>query len=481
MICNYDFKSMRTIECDTLVVGGGVAGCSAAIASARKGAKTVLAEAYGTLGGQAGVGLVTPMSSTSELNRKDMPKFGGYIEELFDEVAKLTKKYVSVNENEEDVYELSPHMTKYVLLKHACESGVRICFHTVLCDVETTDGKIVSAILHDKSGYLRVIAKSYIDASGDADLVYLANDDHVTGSEPNVFEQLVKNDLASSHVNKDKADVYDGVGLMQPVSLFFVMRGVDSKKAVAYENGKIMFGDFGITKEKFEAWEFCGSEGFVITDERVPSPQNRVLVTKGRHKDEVVVNMSRIININGSDADDLSDGEVRAQLQIVAVVDFLQKFIPGFENSYLVETSSRLGVRESRRLVGKYKLTGDDVINCRSFDDSICKAYFSIDIHDPRGKFGAIGGELKKNYFEVPFSALCSAKYSNLTVCGRCISCDHIAHAAARIQGCCILTGQACGTAAAIAVKTGVEVCDVNSGELRKQLIADKVNLDRNH
>lgn len=478
MICNYDFNSMRTIECDTLVIGGGVAGCSAAIASARGGAKTVLVEADGTLGGQAGVGLVTPMSSTSELNRKEMPKFGGYIEELMTEVAKLTAKYVSVNENPEDVYELSPHMTKYVLLKHAYESNVRICFHTVLCDAETKNDKIVSAILHDKSGYLRVIAKNYIDASGDADLVCLANDEYVTGSEPNVFSQLEKNNLASSHVNKEKAEVYGGEGLMQPVSLFFVMRGVDSKKAVAYENGKICFGDFGITKEKFENWEFCGTEGFVITDERVPSPQNRVLVTKGRHKDEVVVNMSRIININGADADDLSDGEIRAQLQIVAVVDFLQTFIPGFENSYLVETSARLGVRESRRLVGKYKLTGDDVINCRNFEDSICHAYFSIDIHDPRGKFGAIGGELKKTYFEVPFSALCSKKYSNFAVCGRCISCDHIAHAAARIQGCCILTGQACGTAAAVAKKNNISVCDVNFEELRAQLVADNVNLD---
>lgn len=477
MICNYNFDLMRTIECDTLVIGGGVAGCSAAIASARGGAKTVLAEADGTLGGQAGAGLVTPMSSTSELDCNNEPGFGGYIDELIGEVSELTKKYVSVNEDSEDVYELSPHMTKYALLKCAYENNVRICFHTVLCDVETNDGKIASAILHDKSGYLRVIAKSYIDASGDADLVFLANDDYVSGSEPNVFEQLEKNNLASSHVNNDKAERYEGAGLMQPTSLFFVMRGVDSKKAVAYENGKIFFGDYGITREKFKKWKFCGTEGFEITDERVPSPQNRVLVTKGRHKDEVVVNMSRIININGADADELSDGEVRAQLQIIAVVDFLQTFIPGFENSYLVEVSTRLGVRESRRLVGKYKLTGDDVINCRKFPDAICHAYYIIDIHDPKGKYGAIGGELKGKYFEVPFSSLCSKKYSNLTACGRCISCDHVAHAATRIQGCCILTGQACGTAAAIACKSNIQICDVNTEELREQLIKDKVNL----
>lgn len=478
MLCTYDFSSMRTIHCDTLVVGGGISGSAAAIASARGGADTVLVEAGGTLGGQAGVGLVTPISSTAERNWSNTPKFGGLIPEIFDEVSRLTKKYVSVGEAPGQAYTVSPHMTKYVLLKMALEHHVHIHFHTVLCDVETNEDKIISAILHDKSGYLRVVAKNYIDASGDADLIHFAGDDEVLGSEPNVFAQLQENGLAESHVNRVKAEEYDGVGLMQPVSLFFVMRGVDAKKTIAYENSKISFGDYGITREKFEDWEYCGTEGFVIVDERVPSPQNRVLVTRGRHADEVVVNMSRILNINGADGDSLSDGEIRAQMQLVPIIDFLQTFIPGFENSYLVETSSRLGVRESRRLVGRYKLTGNDVIQCRSFPDTICHAYYSIDIHDPRGKFGAIGGELQKPYYEIPYRALCSRKYRNLTACGRCISCDHVAHAATRIQGCCILTGQACGTAAALARRNDVDICDVDVPTLQAQLKADHVALE---
>lgn len=477
MLCEYDFSSMRTISCDTLVVGGGVAGSAAAIASARGGAHTILVEAGGTLGGQAGVGLVTPISSTSPLNRQNNPSFGGLIAEIITEVSLLTQKYVTANEDPSRVYSISPHMTKYVLLKMTQEHQVRICFHTVLCDVETKEGKVMSAIFHDKSGYLRILAHSFIDATGDADLVYLAGDDHVSGSEPHVFDQLQENGLAESHVNRIQAETYDGVGLMQPVSLFFVLRGVDAKTAIAYENSKISFGDYGITREKFESWEFCGTEGFVITDDRVPSPQNRVLVTRGRHADEVVVNMSRILQINGADADSLSDGEIRAQMQIIPIVDFLKTFIPGFANCYLVEVSSRLGVRESRRLVGRYKLTGDDVIQCRSFPDTICHAYFSIDIHDPRGKFGAIGGELKKTYFEVPFRVLCSRNYSNLTACGRCISSDHVAHAATRIQGCCILTGQACGTAAALAQKEHTDLCDVPTDALQAQLKADHVML----
>lgn len=475
MFHNYDFKSMRTMECDTLVIGGGVAGSSAAIASARSGAKTILAEAGGTLGGQAGVGLVTPLSSEKS---KSGISFGGLVEEIIEKTSELTKKYVCVNESEKDVYTISPHILKYTLLKMASDSKVTLCFHTVLCDVETDDSKIISAILHDKSGFLRIKAKSFIDASGDADMVYLSGDDYVLGSERDVYKQLEKNSLDKVHGDGNTYEKYNGESLMQPVSLFFIMRGVDYKKACRLNNKSIHFGDLGITKDKFEKWKFAGTEGFEITSDCVPTPQNRVLVSHGRHKDEAVINMSRIININGADAEDLSNGEVRAQLQLIAIVDFLQAFIPGFENSYLVESSSRLGVRETRRLCGRYKLAGEDVINCCKFDDAVCQAEYIIDIHDPQGRKGAIGGNIKGDYYEIPFRSLCSKKFNNLLVCGRCISCDHVAHSATRIQGSCILTGQAAGTAAAISSSEGMPACDVPTEFLRKELVQNNVNLD---
>ncbi len=255
------------------------------------------------------------------------------------------------------------------------------------------------------------------------------------------------------------------------------MRNVDYKKASSLNNKKICWGDLEITKEKFEKWEFAGTEGFEIVSERVPTPQNRILVTHGRHKDEAVINMSRITNINGADAKELSKGEVHAQLQLIAIVDFLKTFIPGFENSYLSETSFRLGVRETRRLCGKYKLTGTDVISCRKFNDTICRGDYIIDIHDPLNKHAAIGGPINGDYYEIPFSSLCSKKFDNLLVCGRCISCDHIAHSATRIQGSCILTGQAAGTAAAISTKLKQPSCNISAQLLRKQLLSDNVKL----
>lgn len=474
MFYNYNSRPMREMECDTFVAGGGLAGASAAIAAARGGAVTVLAEAGGTLGGQAGIGLVTPLSSAKS---ESGVSFGGLVEEIIEKTSCLTKKYVCVNEEEKDVYSVSPHILKYILLKMAWEANVDLHFHTVLCDVETKDNQVVCVILKDKSGFLKVKAKTFIDATGDADMVYLAGDEYVLGSEKNIFNDLKESNLDKVHAANDSCDEYRRDHLMQPVSLFFVMRGVDYETACSFNNQPIYFGDEMISKERFENWQFAGTPGFEITSDRVPTPQNRVLITRGRHKDEAVVNMSRIININGADADDLSKGEVMAQLQLIAIVDFLQTFIPGFENSYLVESSSRLGVRETRRLCGKYKLTGKDVISCRKFDDAVCKGYYLIDIHDPRGKRGAIGGKISGDYFEVPFDSLCSKNFSNLLVCGRCISCDHIAHSAARIQGTCILTGQASGSAGALAKQLNIPPCDLDVDVLREKLINDHVNL----
>ncbi|MBR5308242.1 MAG: FAD-dependent oxidoreductase [Clostridia bacterium] len=475
MKTTYDI--VKEIRCNTFVAGGGVAGSSAAIASARGGAKTILCEMGGTLGGQAGIGLVTPLSSVTSKSR--IP-FGGLVKEIVDETSRLTEKYVIDDESFGTAYNISPHILKYVLLKMASDAGVNVRFHTVLCDAETENGRIKSVIIKDKSGYTRVIADTYIDATGDADLVYLSEDNYVLGSESGIYDKLMGANLDKVHSDGGKSEKYHSDNLMQPVSLFFVMRGVDYEKASSLNNKNLYFGDLGITKERFEKWEFCGTPGFEIQSDFVPMPQNRVLMTRGRHSDEAVINMSRVININGADGDDLSRGEVICQLQLIAIVDFLKTFIPGFEKSYLVESSSRLGVRETRRLVGKYKLSGLDLINGSSFPDTVACGYYMIDIHDPQGKRNAIGGDLEMDYFEIPYRSLCSEKYNNLLVCGRCISCDHIAHSATRIQGCCITTGNAVGVASALTAKEGIAPCDLSPDSLRESLKKDGIFVGNN-
>ena len=467
----------KTINTDVLIIGGGLAGCAAALASARKGVKTTLIEASGVLGGQAGFGLVTPIGSIQTNNTNI--SFGGIVEELCDEITVTAEKYCVNNPNEGEHWPLaSSHIIKYVLLKKLIETNVDIRFHTSLFEAVTENDKITHTTVFDKSGLYNIYAKVFIDASGDADLTVMSGAEYVCGSEDGVFSSVIENNENNSRFPSAQNAKYDQSGLMQPVSLFFIMGGVDYERASALNNKKLHFGDLGITKEKFMSWKFAGSCGFEITDDKIPTPQGRVLVTRGPKNDMAVVNMSRIIGIDGSDAESLNEGEIKAQLQLIPIIDFLQTFIPGFENSYYIQSATSLGIRETRRLKGKYILSGNEVINCARHTDAIARGSYIIDIHDPNGKNSAIGGEIKGDFYDIPYGCLISGKVKNLLVCGRCISADHVAHSSSRIQGTCIMTGQAAGTASAMSISEDILPFDLNGEKLREKLISDGVYLD---
>lgn len=471
---DYTVKISRTQKCGVLVAGGGVGGVSAAISASRTGADVMLIESGGCLGGQAGFGIVTPVGSIETISRKS---FGGLCREIYDNVSRLTKKYASPKEGFEDL-KASPHILKYVLLKTAVEAGVNVRFHTQFIDAECENGKIKSVIVSDKNGFMKISADMFIDATGDGDLIVKSGADYVKGSEKGVYHQLAEEGMDKRHFTDEKMDGGEKSGLMQPVSIFFTMENVDMKKAFEYNNKVYKFGDFGITKEKFKKWEFAGTCGFEITDEKIPLPQGRILVSFGTSNHTAVINMSRVTGIDGTDADSLNDGEIKAQLQVIAIVDFLKTFIPGFENSYLVQSASSLGVRETRRLKGNYVLSGLEAIKAEQNDERIARGSYIIDIHDPNGRKSAFGGDIKGDFYDIPYGTLVTDKVENLLVCGRCISVDHVANSSTRVQGTCIMTGQAAGTAAALAVKENISAPRVDVKKLQKILIDNGVYLD---
>lgn len=468
---------MKNIKTDAVVLGGGIAGCAAALAAARKGVKVTLIEGTGVLGGQAGFGLVTPYSAMTA-NNTNKP-FGGIVTEIYDDVSRYSEKYCTNNPDEGGHWSVaSPHIIKYLLLKKLTDAGVSVRFHSNFAEAHTDGDKIEYITVLEKDGFCDIYADIFIDASGDGDLFASAGADYVIGSEADVFSSLVENDLDKRHFSDSQYKRYEKDGVMQPVSIFFTMGGVDYEKASSFNNKSLHFGDLGITREMFEKWEFAGTYGFEITDDKIPTPQGRILVTRGTKSDVAVINMSRVVGIDGTDAESLNEGEIKAQLQLIAIVDFLQRFVPGFEKSYLIQSGSSLGIRETRRLKGKYVLTGNNAIRCREFDDAIARGSYIIDIHDPNGKGAAIGGDIKKDFYEIPYGCLVSEKFSNMLVCGRCISADHVAHASTRIQGTCVMTGQAAGTAAFTALKDNADVREIDGRALRKILISDGVYLD---
>lgn len=463
----------RNLSADVLVVGGGVGGCAAAIAAARNGVRVILSEETGCLGGQAGFGLVTPVGSIYTMSGKS---FGGLVEEIWGAVKEETTRYCVHNPQHEDSFIASPHILKYVLLKLATEAGVDVRFHTTLIDAISEDGKVTEAVFADRSGLVSVSAKIFIDGTGDGNLIALSGADYVIGSEEGAYDSLKDNDLDKVHCQTEK---YEGAEkALQPVSIFFTMGNVDMEKAMSYNNKALKFGDLGITKEKFKAWKYAGTCGFEDNGDLIPMPQGRILVSYSPVEGVAVLNMSRVVGIDGSDAESLNDGEIKAQLQLVAIVDFLKTFVPGFENSYYIQSACSLGIRETRRLEGVETLNGGDVINARQIDNPVARGSYIIDIHDPKGKSMAIGGSIKGDFYDIPYGALVSKSHSNLFACGRCISADHVAHSSSRIQGTCVMTGQAAGTAAAICVEEGIIPKDLDAAGLMHKLIADGVYLD---
>jgi hypothetical protein len=458
---------------DVAVVGGGAAGVCAAIAAARGGASTLLLEQYGCLGGMMTLGMVAPLSAHST---KSGASFGGIMQELLDRIVDLTVRYCGGTGKPHHIFS-SPHAMKHVLLEAVVEAGVDVLLHASLADARRDGDSLTGLIVLTKSGLRLVEAGAFIDATGDGDLIARSGEEFVVGSESGVMHDLSTTGLNLVHRENAAYGEYREDGLMQPVSIMFTMGNVDVERARPLVNQRLRFADLGITKEEFLKLPYANTPGFVIDGDEIPLPQGRVLFFQNRRPGEVTINMSRITGINGADALELSAGAVSAHLQVFPLVDFLIRYVPGFENAYLIETGDILGVRETRRLVGCHVLTGVEAIECEPFLDVVAHGSYIIDIHDPQGRRKAIGGPIKGDCFDIPYRSLVPKRLRNLLVAGRCISSDHVAHSSTRIQGTCMLTGQAAGSAAAMAVRSGIVVQDVDVPALQQMLVRDGVRL----
>lgn len=467
---------------DVIVVGGGTAGVGAAVAAGREGKSVILIEHTGCLGGMATNGHVSPFDATKD--RKGNP-FGGIAEDIIQGMNKAQLAYGVDSAMKRE----GPHLFKWVLLNLCLEANVDIIFNATLVDIVREGDEIKYAIINTKSGIEAVSGKMFIDATGDGDVFYRAGEEFIIGSEANANEELNKVGMNRMHFEEgEEGDVEEqpessaatGAATVQPCSIMFTMGNVDnSKNPLQYNNKLLKFEDLGIDKEEFKKLPYYGTVGFEDNGDLIPLPQGRILLSHTGRPKEMLVNMSRIIGVDSTDARQLTDANIKAQLQVMYLVDFLKRYVPGFENSYLVESGNVLGIRESRRLIGRYVLKGSEAALCEIPEDTVACGSYMIDIHDPHGKRKAIGGNLQGSCYGIPYRCLTPKTVKNLLVCGRCISVDHISHASTRIQGTCVITGQAAGTAAAIAISDNVSVQDVEVKKLQNTLESNGMYLGR--
>ena len=387
-----------------LVVGGGPAGVCAAVAAAEEGADTLLVERYGFLGGMATAGMVNPfmryMSGDVQVNAG-----------LFQRILGMLDQRGGRSGEDSSRRQFDPEILKLVLDELAQTAGVRLLLHAFLVDAVAQDGLIQRAVVAGKSGLQAIEADVFVDASGDADLAARAGAD---------FEMGRPDD-----------------GLCQPMTLYFRMAGVDEDRLPDYEEINELY-----LEEKAAG--------------RIHNPRDDVhRIIRTNHRGEVTFNTTRILGHDATDAVSMTEVELKARRQVEQLVRFLKERVTGFENAYLVSIASQTGVRESRRILGDYVLTGDDFAHAAKFDDAVARGCFSIDIHNPAGH-GIYGQRMPEgDWYEIPYRCLTPCRLDNLLVAGRPISCDHLMHGSLRVMPIAMSTGEAAGVAAALCVQQG--------------------------
>lgn len=438
---------------DVIIAGGGTAGVIAAIASARYGAKTLLLERWGHLGGTAVYGIPFLATHDSSNNKVCAGIAEELIERLVNEKGSVGYSSGANWADEKHAFSLTPfepEIYKYAAQEMVLGAGADILFHTSITDALVKNGSLTGVRVFNKSGYSDLSATIFVDCTGDADLAYFSG---------------VPMQPKSSRQN---------------VSMLFKMANVDMERFTqALEKGRGVKG--------FNEWHTRIIRGKALND-----PNNTTIHLAGHFafgdgtektftaisqiNGEVYINATRTTNINGADACDLNMAEILERRNVHEITKKLIAQVPGFEKAHLIYTSP-VGIRESRNISGEYTLTKEDVVEGKDFHDTVARGAYPIDIHDPKGgrtQFTFIKGG---GSYGIPYRCMLPEKIDGLIVCGRCLSATHEATGTARIMGTVMCQGEAAGTAAAMSAAKGIKPRELSAEELRKVLLSNGVIL----
>lgn len=430
-----EIQYKKTIEeagsFDIIVAGAGPAGIAAAVTSARKGAKVALIERFGVIGGNLSVGHVGPI--LGEVGR------GTITEEIM--------ALLDVSENDWAGWTAKAHdfeLGKVKLANLVNHENITVYLQTAVIDVIKEENRVRGVIISGKEGLKALYSKVVIDCTGDGDVAVLSGCEYEKGRDED--------------------------GLMQPCTLEFTIDHVDEDKAV------ICVGDIDDVKINGERFlDFCSKKA----DEGViPKHLAAVRLHPTVHKGQRQVNTTQANRIDSTNVSDIYKAEVELRNQIPILMDFFRKYLPGYENCQLISSGDALGVRESRRIMGEYKLTVDDEAAGRRFDDVVVhKALFFVDIHNPDGAGQAEEEIQTPKPYDIPYRCMVPLKVDGLLVAGRCISGTHKAHASYRVMSICMAMGQAAGTAATICAKEDVLPRALDAKKIQADLTKQGVDL----
>ncbi len=413
-------KPMPVKKADVIVVGGGLAGAAAALAASRGGAQVLLVEKLNCLGGAPSGMLVNPFmrywTTDPETDEKKYLSRG-----IFEEIVASLKEMNAIAGNT-----FNAEYLKLILNRKLTEAGVELLFNSTLADAVCSEGVVRAVTAVTKSGMLRLEGRCFIDATGDADLTFSAGFPTEQGRAED--------------------------GLCQPMTLCFSIGNVDPEK-LAQNHNRIA-----------ELWQEEKKKGYIR------NPMDTIMVFNTMFPDIVHLNATRVINRNPTDCFDLTRADIEAREQAFELLEVLRKIVPGFEKAEILSSAVQTGVRESRRIVGEHVLTEEELKSCVVFPDAIAAGNYDIDIHNPAGSGTSHYFFPEGSYYTIPYGCLIPKSSRNLLVAGRCISTTHEAQASIRIMPIVCTLGEAAGTAAALALRTGRTVSELDCGLLRSTL-----------
>ena len=402
---------------DVIVAGGGPSGVTAAVAAARMGAKTLVIEAGGALGGMATLGLVSkwmPFSDRINMIYRSLAK----------EVIVRYKARVGIPEDKWRGLPIHPEELKRLYDEMAEEAGVEVLFFSTVCGVQKQGDRIESVLVANKSGITAYSAKSFVDCTGDGDLANFAGVEMEYGDKEHY---------------------------VQEASLCFCISNVHTdKRTRPIQTGREGSVWYQVLEE--------GKYAPLVGDHFVPTYFGNTMV----------VNAGCMANVNATDPMEVSRAMILGRKIADAYLRALKEYEPEmFCDAMLVATAPLLGVRESRRIVGQYVLTAKDYFDRRSFPDEICRNSYWLDCHLPADKIDPNGIGLGTNdccpyepgeSHGIPFRCLVPKTVENLLVAGRCLSVDNVVLSSVRVMPNCLAEGEAAGIGAALCAKSGQAV-----------------------
>ena len=455
----------KQLSYDVVVIGGGTGGVCAAIAAARKGAKTVLVERTAVLGGCAASGL----SILGFIDRSGKKVLGGLPQEMYDRLALMDGTIGHFRcPVHNSISPINAQMFKILAVEMCREAGVDILFNCDVTDVQIIGGHIRAVTVYGKCTDIRIEGKIFVDGTGDGDMAYLAGCGFTLGQE-------------------DEGRLRNSAPVMQPSTLMFTITNYDLDKFYKFldENPD----ELGIKEDYADGYDmdfFRTTAGHCLiglTDTIKKArkngdftiPRNQFIYIKTAQDTLLANNTSRIINIDASDPFQLSKGIEEGYVQIHQLIDFMHKYVPGFEHAAVADIAPALGIRETRHFHGIRRLSKEEMYAGETQEDAIALCGYNVDIHS--GQADHIDLTPLEKAFGLPYGCFVARDADNLFLAGRTLSVDSTVFAAARVMGPLMAAAEGIGVAAAQCIRDSILPLEVDVARLREALAAQGVIL----